>query len=192
MFRCGILWNWNRHVQLKHSTAAQPDAPKSGSDISSNLDSSQTQPEESSEQAAKVPQQVTSGKQLKRAKKRAQPAALPAENVTLRLPAKAAKAGKLGDVYNSSTVGEKQGPPFSTNVDFNETSLKSASKKLGSTEFRKACAVPSKKSASKEQQAGMLADLDSNFSNPTCARKSSTNDFLTSSTFSQKNANISK
>jgi len=27
IFRCGILWNWNRHVQLKHKNAAQPSAP---------------------------------------------------------------------------------------------------------------------------------------------------------------------
>ena len=24
VFRCGIVWNWNRHVQLKHTKAAQP------------------------------------------------------------------------------------------------------------------------------------------------------------------------
>ena len=26
IFRCGILWNWNRHVQLKHKNVAQPAA----------------------------------------------------------------------------------------------------------------------------------------------------------------------
>ena len=129
VFRCGILWNWNRHVQLKHSTAAQPDAPKSGSDISSDLESCLTQPEESSEQAAKFPQQVDSGKQLKRAKKRAQPAALPAAHATLRLPAKATKpSGVHHNICNSSsTVGDKEGPHFSTNFDSNEIIPKSLS-----------------------------------------------------------------
>lgn len=190
VFRCGILWNWNRHVQLKHAPKS-PDASNSGSGIGSNLGSSRTQSGKSLEQAAKLPQQVASGKQPKLPKKRAQPAAMPAAHVVLRLPAKAAKHDNCND---SSTVGLKQDPPRSTDSATNEMIPKSAAKKLGSAEFRKACAVPSTKSASKEQQAGMRADLDSVFSNPTCPQKSSINDFSTSDspTFSHKNANISK
>ena len=116
----------------------------------------------------------------------------------LRLPAKSAKqVTNSGNVHckpcnTSSAVVRKQGSSFSTTLAANEMIFTSASKKSGSAGARKVCAVPSPKSVSKEQQAGTRTDLDSKFSNPTFAQKTSTNDLSTFSTFSQKNAKIVK
>ena len=97
------------------------------------------------------------------------------------------------DTGNDNSVVVNAGEELISKAPPNKAQLRlSSSKKLDSPSFGNESTVPSTKSASKEQQAGMRADLDFNFSNPTFALKSSTNDFSTSTTFSEKNANISK